>query len=245
MKAQSEACKKSYGKTHAELNTKAQTKRSMGAQTGAQTRAPEKANTLEDANADKPIEIEIRNLMQSDLDCYVFWFHPNREFHQFNGPYYGRKSETELTEFVEYLRRAFLNGEENPYPQKKMIVNRETDELIGQVSWYWKSQETLWLEIGVVIFNENYWGHGIGYRALTLWTEELFTQMPELARLGLTTWSGNFRMMHLAEKLGFVKEAVYRKARIVEGQYYDSISYGILREEWDVIKSSENKRLKV
>jgi len=40
-------------------------------------------------------------------------------------------------------------------------------------------------------------------------------------------------MMNLAEKLGFVLEARYRKARIVEDQYYDSISYGILREEWE------------
>ncbi len=39
-------------------------------------------------------------------------------------------------------------------------------------------------------------------------------------------------MMALAEKLGFKKEAEYRKARIVDGQYYDSVSYGILREEW-------------
>jgi putative hydrolase of HD superfamily len=39
-------------------------------------------------------------------------------------------------------------------------------------------------------------------------------------------------MMRLAEKLGFIKEAVYRKARIVNNEYYDSISYGILKEEW-------------
>jgi len=36
----------------------------------------------------------------------------------------------------------------------------------------------------------------------------------------------------LAEKIGLKKEAVYRKARIVNNQYFDSISYGILKEEW-------------
>lgn len=40
-------------------------------------------------------------------------------------------------------------------------------------------------------------------------------------------------MMNLAEKLGLKKEAVYRKARIVDKKYYDSISYGILKEEWE------------
>lgn len=46
-------------------------------------------------------------------------------------------------------------------------------------------------------------------------------------------------MMNLAEKLGLKKEAVYRKARIVDKKYYDSISYGILKEEWKEINSKE------
>jgi putative hydrolase of HD superfamily len=29
---------------------------------------------------------------------------------------------------------------------------------------------------------------------------------------------------------------VYRKARIVDGKHYDSVSYGILREEWEEIQ---------
>lgn len=89
------------------------------------------------------------------------------------------------------------------------------------------------MEIGIVVFNEDYWGYGIGYKALKLWITRLFNEHEEIVRLGLSTWSGNKRMMRLAEKLGFLKEATYRKARIVNGEYFDSISYGILREEWD------------
>lgn len=89
------------------------------------------------------------------------------------------------------------------------------------------------MEIGIVILNEAYWGRGIGSVALEKWTTEIFHTHKELVRLGLTTWSGNHRMIKLAEKLSFKCEAVYRKARIVRGEYYDSISYGILREEWE------------
>jgi len=39
-------------------------------------------------------------------------------------------------------------------------------------------------------------------------------------------------MMKVGEKLGFTKEAVFRMARIVEGEYYDGLGYGILRTEW-------------
>ena len=56
--------------------------------------------------------------------------------------------------------------------------------------------------------------------------------IPDIVRLDLRTWSGNTGMMRLAEKLGYKLEAVFRKARIVEGTYYDGLGYGVLREEW-------------
>jgi len=88
------------------------------------------------------------------------------------------------------------------------------------------------MSIGIAIYNENFWSKGIGFDALSLWIDYLFKQDKNLLRLDLRTWSGNFGMMKLAEKLGFKKEAVFRKARIVNDKYYDGIGYGILREEW-------------
>jgi putative hydrolase of HD superfamily len=49
----------------------------------------------------------------------------------------------------------------------------------------------------------------------------------------MRTWSGNIGMIKVAEKLGFTKEAVFRMARIVEGEYFDGLGYGILRTEWE------------
>ena len=40
-------------------------------------------------------------------------------------------------------------------------------------------------------------------------------------------------MMRVAEKLGFQKEAQIRKVRYYNGKYYDSMKYGILRDEWE------------
>ena len=39
-------------------------------------------------------------------------------------------------------------------------------------------------------------------------------------------------MIKLAEKLGLVCEARIRKVRYFNGVYYDSVKYGILREEF-------------
>lgn len=180
----------------------------------------------------KSMKLILRDLEIKDLEDYFYWNHPSREFHKFNGPYYGKCSEVELRKYIEGLKSSLLKGEKNVLKNKKIIANKETNEIIGQVNWYWKSQETLWMEVGIVIFNENYWGYGIGYKALKMWIDEIFDGNPQLVRLGLSTWSGNLRMMRLAEKLGLRKEAVYLKARIVNNQYYDSVSYGILKEEW-------------
>lgn len=180
----------------------------------------------------KPINIILRELEIKDLADYLYWNHPSREFHKFNGPYYKKSNEEELINQIEDFKTRLLKGERNVLNNKKIITNKDTDEIIGQVNWYWKSQETLWMEVGIVIFNENYWGNGIGSKALKIWIDEVFADNPKLIRIGLSTWSGNERMMKLAEKLGLKKEAVYRKARIVNNQYYDSVSYGVLKEEW-------------
>ena len=81
------------------------------------------------------------------------------------------------------------------------------------VSKNWIDEVTRWLEIGIVIYNPTYWHGGIGGRVLKIWISEIFDQYPELEHIGLTTWSGNSRMIHLAQKLGFKKEAQIRKVR--------------------------------
>jgi len=176
----------------------------------------------------KGINLIIRELKIKDLEDYLYWNHPSREYHKFNGPYYERNNEEELKKYIDELKVLLLKGESNVLKNKKIIVNKESDEIIGQVNWYWKSEETLWMEIGIVIFNEDYWGKGIGHNALTMWIDETFNENPKLVRIGLSTWSGNLRMMYLAEKLGLIKEAIYLKARIVDNEYYDSVSYGML-----------------
>ena len=181
------------------------------------------------------LNIILRELEIKDLEDYLYWNHPLREFHKFNGPYFTKDNEDELTKYVASLKERFLKGEKNVVKNKKIIANKDTDEIIGLVSWYWKSEETLWIEVGIVIFNEEFWGNRIGYNALKMWIDEIFEQNPQIVRIGLSTWSGNKRMMKLSEKLGLKKEALYRKARIVNNEYYDSVSYGILKEEWRML----------
>lgn len=179
------------------------------------------------------MHISLRKLKEQNLKMYGYWKLPTHAYHQLNGPYFKKETAEEIETEIKELKKAFEEGNENPLPRKRMIIYNNND-LIGEVSWYWKSKETKWLEVGVVIFDEQFWKKGIGYQSLKLWIETVFNEKKEIIRIGLTTWSGNIGMLKVAEKLGLNKEAEYKKARIVNGVYYDSISYGILREEWEM-----------
>ena len=180
----------------------------------------------------KGASVRVRDWKAKDLKVFRYWNTGQHEWMKFNGPYYPQKSEAEINEHLHTLLAQIEEGK-FPSPRSRVVIaTNETDTLIGTLSWYWQSKETNWLSVGIAIYDHGFWGKGIGQEALEIWCQYLFDTLPEIVRLDLRTWSGNIGMMILAEKLGFQMEARFRKARIVDGQYYDSIGYGVLREEW-------------
>ncbi|MFD2176177.1 GNAT family N-acetyltransferase [Veronia pacifica] len=115
------------------------------------------------------------------------------------------------------------------------LVIEHKGNVVGYLSCYWEDQSTRWLEVGITLFQSQNWGKRIGRRALRLWIGHLFIKY-ELQRIGLTTWSGNPRMMRCAEGLGMQQEGCLRKVRFYQGKYYDSLRYGVLRDEWESSK---------
>lgn len=177
--------------------------------------------------------IVLRDWRLDDLESFAFWLDPGQRWHAFDGPYYPKLPRDQITEMIARRRDVIVAGA-HPDPRTSLVIaDRVTDALLGQVTWYWESEETHWLSVGIGIYDPELWDKGLGYEALGLWGEYLLAAMPQLARLDLRTWSGNIGMMRLAEKLGFREEARFRKARIVDGTYHDGMGYGVLREEWD------------
>jgi RimJ/RimL family protein N-acetyltransferase len=103
--------------------------------------------------------------------------------------------------------------------------------VIGMVTYYWEHKPSRWLECGIVIYRPEYWNGGYGTEALKLWINHVFESI-NIPRVGITTWSGNKRMMKAAEKVGLQLEGRMRKCRYYNGEYYDSIRMGVLKEEW-------------
>lgn len=177
-------------------------------------------------------KILLRDWTTADLPIYQSWLSNDHAWKQLDGPYYPI-DEAQVPQQIGRLQETVAEAN---WPQPRMrlvIAERTTNAFIGSISRYWESVETQWLSVGLTLYDPAHWGQGFGFEALGLWSDYLLTKMPKLVRLGLVTWSGNPGMMRLAEKVGFVQESCFRKARIVNGRYYDSVGFGVLREEWE------------
>ncbi len=183
-----------------------------------ETRALIRAGVLRDGNLQRKEssvpglrlvgkQVVVRDWIAQDIAPYRQALRPGQAWQALDGPYYPRPSAQENERMLERISRR-IRDEDWPVPRKTLVIaDAATNKLIGRLSWYWQSRETHWLSLGLAIFAASSWGRGLGYEALGLWSQYLFEAMPELVRLDLRTWSGNRRMMGLAEKLGYQLEA--------------------------------------
>ncbi|MCF6465343.1 GNAT family N-acetyltransferase [Clostridium sp. Cult2] len=73
------------------------------------------------------------------------------------------------------------------------------------------------------ICEKSYWSKGCGTQALVVFINyfinhginEIYTQ----------TWSGNYRMVNLAKKIGFVECERSKNSRLIRGNMYDGLTF--------------------
>ena len=136
-------------------------------------------------------QIVLRDWRHEDLERYRASHEPGRTWQAFDGPYMPRPDATERERRLARISARIDEGDWTCPRVVAAVADLHTNELVGQVSRYWQSEETHWLSLGVVVFESANWGRGFGYEALGIWSQYLFDALPELARLDLRTWSGN------------------------------------------------------
>ena len=178
--------------------------------------------------------IILRDMIESDIEDYVRWFTVERDWENWDAPWEKTDpdEETERRRWTKYyesvkdrsddaLRWKFeieYNGKHIGWVSSYCID--ENYEFVGKI----KDGQKVYRTIGVDICEPDLWGKGIGTNALHAFmnycfddgVDELYTQ----------TWSGNVRMIHCAQKLGFVECDRNVGTREVDGQY-DGLTFRV------------------
>lgn len=120
-------------------------------------------------------------------------------------------------------------------PQRKndhiFAIEAEDGTYIGNIGLHGIERENRRATVGIIIGHKAYWSRGYGsdaIRALLRWAFEYLN----LNRLSLTAYAYNERAIRCYEKCGFQHEGIMRQARYSDGQYYDELMMGILRDEF-------------
>ena len=85
-------------------------------------------------------------------------------------------------------------------------------------------------EVGILIFDQEQRGRGLGFEALSLLLAYLFDERRAI-RVWFTTDEDNVAMRRVGERLGFRLEGMLRGAHEADGRLFDAALYGMTRDD--------------
>ncbi len=92
--------------------------------------------------------------------------------------------------------------------------------------------------VGIGIGERDCWGKGYGTEAMQLLLRYAFQEL-NLRRVSLFVFGYNPRAIHSYEKCGYVLEGRVRGALLRDGQRWDYLTMGVLREEWQKMQEEQ------
>lgn len=116
------------------------------------------------------------------------------------------------------------------------IVLRETNKVIGDIGLHFiDSEPQVQVEIGYTLSTE-YQRKGLATEALTAIIDYLFNSLNKY-RITASVDPLNTPSIGLLERLGFRKEAHFKKSLFFKGEWVDDVVYGMLKEDFKPVLS--------
>jgi RimJ/RimL family protein N-acetyltransferase len=86
-------------------------------------------------------------------------------------------------------------------------------------------------DFGIAIGEKDHWSKGYGTEATRLLIDYGFKEL-NLHRISSSVFEFNERSLRLHKTMGFKQEGQRRKSIFKNGQYWDLVEFGLLRDEW-------------
>jgi hypothetical protein len=114
---------------------------------------------------------------------------------------------------------------------------------IGWISCYLMGDQAAFPTIGVCLPEEATWGQGYGTEAVQLLLDHLF-EKEGLDAVRTGTWTGNVRMVRVAQKCGFteVGRRPHEAGVTVRGEPLEMVEFVLTRADWLARSTCENDR---
>lgn len=109
------------------------------------------------------------------------------------------------------------------------VLLKETGKIIGDIGLHFFDSDGRQVELGCTLDREHH-GKGYAHEALTEVISYLFSTLDK-HRLIATIDPENTKSIQLFERLGFRKEAHFRKCRLLNGTWVDDLVFALLRED--------------
>lgn len=168
--------------------------------------------------------VYLRPIQKEDLSArYRDWFN-DAEVCQFNSHHRFPNYDEDMQHYYETTISSHNN-------LILAICDKETDAHIGNVSLQEIDTLNQSAEFAIIIGDKSYWGRGLGKEVIRLIVEHGFTQL-NLHRIYCGTAENNIGMQKIALSIGFKEEGRSRKALYKNGEFWDLIHYGLLKDEY-------------
>lgn len=131
---------------------------------------------------------------------------------------------------AENIRRSYETGYFMSDEALTFWIVNDQEEKVGIIRIYDLEDDCPLFDIKIDATNH---GKGLGTFTVKWMLDYVFSTLEGKKRLEGHTREDNFAMRTVLHKCGFVKEAHHRKAWVSDGVIYDSIGYGITREDWE------------
>jgi RimJ/RimL family protein N-acetyltransferase len=141
----------------------------------------------------------------------------------------------------EEIDRFFHSRLLSPETVAYAIVVRASQRLIGLTTFSNLDPDNGSVLFHISIGEHDAWGRGYGTETTGLMLELAFERIG-LHRVGLSVFSFNSRAIRAYEKAGFRHEGREREAILRDGQRWDELTMGILRDEWRALRAAARPR---
>lgn len=191
-------------------------------------------------------EIILRDFIESDIEKRIYWETVENEWQLWDGPweYEGLTDDEKvksLTSYIENMHRWVEYdknlGLDTIRYRFQIVIDNENQDYIGWCSAYCIDEDCNYTEedgllaVGIDIPDSKARGKGYGVKALCMFIKYLLDK--GIDDIYTQTWSGNERMVHIAEKIGFEEHRRKNDFRVVRGKKYNGLTFRLNMEKFN------------